>query len=335
MKKIGVSGLVTLFCLVTMTSFANCIVPVSQTRSVSFSAYIEDYYNYVSQSDGGSDSAPDFELFDSNQSGSVDIGSGFAQGGGWQESTIGNSRIVAKGSQFSNAESYDYNTYGDAGGSSHFEVTFDMTVTVDARLNGRWSAYDEGEAMVILIGPGGTIVAEHGGYYNSEDEFDETVSLIPGSYQLMAYAYGSSYADGYQYSYSFADYEVALTVCPIEASITCVPGSGTLPFESNFTVDIGNFDTTRPISRLAARIDVDIANGNSITNWRAGYTQLHPGVSWSKLWYQQFPQLGSVLGDNVFTLLVEDVTPAPYNQPPYGPSGFTVTDSCTVTGLQP
>ena len=40
------------------------------------------------------------------------------------------------------------------------------------------------------------------------------------------------------------------------------------------------------------------------------------------------------MGPNEFALVVEDVTPAPFNQPPYAPSGDTATDACTVTGLK-
>ncbi len=40
-------------------------------------------------------------------------------------------------------------------------------------------------------------------------------------------------------------------------------------------------------------------------------------------------------GDNVFTFSVRDVTPAPFNQPPYPASDDTDFDSCTVIGLVP
>ena len=39
--------------------------------------------------------------------------------------------------------------------------------------------------------------------------------------------------------------------------------------------------------------------------------------------------------DDSFTLVAEDVTPAPYNRPPYTAAGDTSTDGCTVTGLAP
>ncbi len=47
------------------------------------------------------------------------------------------------------------------------------------------------------------------------------------------------------------------------------------------------------------------------------------------------PALGSVIGVNLFELVGEDVTPAPFNQPPYPPAGDTATASCMVTGVAP
>ncbi len=47
------------------------------------------------------------------------------------------------------------------------------------------------------------------------------------------------------------------------------------------------------------------------------------------------PGLGSVLGDNTFSLVAEDVTPAPYNQPPYAPAGDTDSAQCVVTAAAP
>ena len=33
--------------------------------------------------------------------------------------------------------------------------------------------------------------------------------------------------------------------------------------------------------------------------------------------------------------MAKDVTPAPYNQPPYPPEGDVDSDRCTVTGVAP
>jgi len=41
------------------------------------------------------------------------------------------------------------------------------------------------------------------------------------------------------------------------------------------------------------------------------------------------------VGENLFTLLAEDVTPSPYNQPPFPAAGDAVSDLCTVTANSP
>ncbi len=42
-----------------------------------------------------------------------------------------------------------------------------------------------------------------------------------------------------------------------------------------------------------------------------------------------------MVGENRFILFGKDVTPAPYNRPPYWPAGETQTDFCTVTATRP
>ncbi len=42
-----------------------------------------------------------------------------------------------------------------------------------------------------------------------------------------------------------------------------------------------------------------------------------------------------MIGTNTFLLTAEDITAAPYNQPPYLPAGDTDTASCTVEGIAP
>lgn len=103
----------------------------------------------------------------------------------------------------------------------------------------------------------------------------------------------------------------------VSASLTCFPPSGTVPFTTQMSVSLGNLYTGQS-RRVAGRIDVTLA-----------------GASYDATWNTGIPALGSVVGDNVFTLTVEDVTVAPYNQPPYPPAGDTATAGCTVTGVAP
>jgi len=87
--------------------------------------------------------------------------------------------------------------------------------------------------------------------------------------------------------------------------------------------------------RLAARIDIDLAGGMHVTSWRAGFTNVAGGDAHTTAWLQTIPALGSVIGINTFQVLAEDVTPAPFNQPPHPPAGQTATAACTVEGIAP
>lgn len=120
----------------------------------------------------------------------------------------------------------------------------------------------------------------------------------------------------------------------VAADMACLPSSGTVPFTTAMTVTLTNLypDQTR---RFAGRIDVKLAGGGQFPSWRAGYTNVAAGESYVTTWNQNIPGIGTLIGDNLFSLQAEDVTPAPYNQPPYPPAGDTDKTSCTVTGIAP
>lgn len=125
------------------------------------------------------------------------------------------------------------------------------------------------------------------------------------------------------------------TITPtVDATLGCDPGSGMVPFQTAITVTLTNIYMVYD-RQVAGHIDVQLAGGGNFPNWRAGYTNLTPGETYTAFWMQTIPALGGVIGDNVFTLFAEDVTSAPYNQPPYVPSGSTATDTCTVTAIAP
>ncbi len=123
-------------------------------------------------------------------------------------------------------------------------------------------------------------------------------------------------------------------VATVAATLTCDPSAGTVPFGTAMSITLGNLygGFTRTIS---GHIDITVAGGSYFPNWRAGYTNVAPGGSYTASWVTTIPALGSVIGDNYFELVVEDVTAAPYNQPPYPASGDTDMDGCTVTGIAP
>ncbi len=120
----------------------------------------------------------------------------------------------------------------------------------------------------------------------------------------------------------------------VSADLSCVPGSGVLPFTSLMTISLTN-EFTGQARRIAGRIEVTFANSTFIFNWRGGFTSIASDESFATSWNQNIPNLGPLVGDNVFTVVAEDVTPAPWNQPPYPPAGNTDTATCTVTGVAP
>jgi len=120
----------------------------------------------------------------------------------------------------------------------------------------------------------------------------------------------------------------------VGSTYACTPSSGTLPFEFQHQVVLQNRYKDQ-VRRMAARIDVTLGNGMTISNWRGGYTNIAPLGQYTAQWSTNLPAIPRLVGDNVFLLLTEDVTPAPYNQPPYPMSGDTATASCTVTGIAP
>ncbi len=120
----------------------------------------------------------------------------------------------------------------------------------------------------------------------------------------------------------------------LEARLAVTPDSGQVPFTANFSVSLAN---TYPgqIRRLAGRINVALANGSSVSSWRAGFTNVAPGGLFASSWNQTIPAVGSLVGLNIFTLAAEDVTPAPYNQPPYPAAGGTAAASAELTATTP
>jgi len=126
----------------------------------------------------------------------------------------------------------------------------------------------------------------------------------------------------------------AVAVQTVTADLQCSPPMGVLPFTTNIAVTMTNEDDmiTR---RMAGEIDLQPAAGGFINRWKAGFGNVGPGGQLAVSWNQNIPNLATLVGDNVFTLQAEDVTPAPYNQPPYFPSGDTDSSNCTVGGIAP
>ena len=114
----------------------------------------------------------------------------------------------------------------------------------------------------------------------------------------------------------------------ISGDYTVSPLAGTLPFETNHQVYLRNMlhGTGAPHTRTASvAIDVEIGSGAYFSNWRAGHTNLSPNETLFRNWPVAFPASPTLAGANNFHFRVVDTTPAPYNHPPYPPSGDSVT----------
>lgn len=120
----------------------------------------------------------------------------------------------------------------------------------------------------------------------------------------------------------------------VSADLACAPTFGILPFATNLTVTVGN-NHTGLVRQVAMRLEIELAGGLIIPDWRAGYANIGPGASHSTSWPQTLPALAPLVGGNVFRIAAMDVTPFPYNQPPFPPAGDTDRGHCTVTGVAP
>ncbi len=120
----------------------------------------------------------------------------------------------------------------------------------------------------------------------------------------------------------------------LEAGFSLTPGEGVLPFQTRMTASLAN-PYTGSSRRMSARLNAQLADGTFYGSWRAGSTNIAAGDSWSTTWVQNIPALAALVGTNTFTLVAEDTTPAPYNEPPYPPAGSTDTSAASLTGTAP
>ncbi len=128
-----------------------------------------------------------------------------------------------------------------------------------------------------------------------------------------------------------------LATGPIDCDYTVTPLSGTVPFSMTHRITLSNLNSGGPdwFRCVAGRIAVTLANGNVYDPWRANFTDIQPQSNFTIQFPANLPATGTVIGSNTFVLTAEDVTPAPYNQPPYPASGTTCTSANVVVGVAP
>lgn len=162
-----------------------------------------------------------------------------------------------------------------------------------------------------------------------QDYFGMSVALEGGTAVVGATEQGRSSVDQNGSVYLFS-----LDTSTTDCAYTIEPMSGTLPFVTSHDIRLTN-QYMAQYRRAAGRISVQLANGQHYPNWRSGFATLPPGISHRASWNLSIPALPALIGDHSFTLTTEDVTPAPFNLPPYPPSGDVDIRSVTVTGIKP
>ena len=170
--------------------------------------------------------------------------------------------------------------------------------------------------------------------YAGETELELTGLLAEGSYFIRAQCLTSDGEAGHRAFTNPLQLDLVPAVDTLDCAYVVTPALGTLPFSTGHQVTISNLDSTTT-RRMAARIHVTLGDGGQIGNWRAGYTNILPSAQFQIQWLTWLPALGTLLGENSFRLVVADVTPAPYNQPPYQPAGDTDSAAAMVNALAP
>jgi len=121
----------------------------------------------------------------------------------------------------------------------------------------------------------------------------------------------------------------------INAVLVCHPTSGTLPLEIQIIATTYN-QTGHP-RECFGRVDLETAGGLYMASISKGEFSLPAGIGeyYSTSWIKPLPARILNVGVNRYTLIVTDISPLPFNQPPYPPSGSVNTGNCTVDGMIP
>lgn len=164
---------------------------------------------------------------------------------------------------------------------------------------------------------------DYGGSLFAADIDDAGYFAAGGSKRVHAYEMGSG---GHTFA-MFTGVKVETFLIDLEMT----PTSGTLPLICTTTITLHNL--TNGPRTAAGHVDVIVANGNRMNNVRAGYASVDPGEIFRFIYPQKILERPYLIGDNTFILTGQDVTPAPYNQPPYYPAGDKDMDTEVVTGI--
>ncbi len=160
-----------------------------------------------------------------------------------------------------------------------------------------------------------------------------TAIALAGTGNVIVTGFSSQGSDYFGDDFDFATVKYdLLNPATVVCSLDCTPSSGTVPFDTSMSVMMWH-NHVHQGRRIAARIDLVTGAGNAFSNWRAGYAYVAGGTVFNVALQTTIPELPWAHGNNVFSMVAEDVTPPPYNQPPYPAAGESNTSSCTVTAF--
>lgn len=123
----------------------------------------------------------------------------------------------------------------------------------------------------------------------------------------------------------FVDYDAFVSVITPEGydtfytSLSCYPNVLELPQECLITAQVGN--ASHHLRHIDVGLSLRLPDGSVFENFRFTSFVFEEGeMQWNR-WNQHFPPLPQLAGTTTYILRAVDVTPAPWNQPPYPPSG--------------
>lgn len=186
------------------------VQPISQTREVRGSANASDTSGDASEN--GADAAVDFSPFNAGASGDASVPNALGSGGGTQNSEILAFSIDCVGTSFSNAESYDFDGFADASGSSQCLVVFDVSVESRYVLFGDIAAFDNGTSSARLTGAGGDLFSTFAAGPSDIIPVDDSGILLPGQYTFEVEGSGSSFAGAFGFDFSSTEFGVTLSL---------------------------------------------------------------------------------------------------------------------------
>ena len=228
--------------------------------------------------------------------------------------------------------SFGQTTTAPFGGGNSYDDWYRMELRIDFTANG---GEGSGSLFYLNISDGETEFQPVNGLQDLNLQLGRLhADAGPGSWDTMwlqLRSYGSSRAAAVD---NLVPNATPGAVETVSAEMACLPDTGILPLVTNMTAVLNNIYTDGP-RRIAGRIDVTIAGGFYFPNWKSGSTVVAAADSYIASWNQTIPAAGTLVGENLFTLIVEDVTSPPYNQPPYPAAGDTAIDGCTITGVAP